>query len=277
MAGSMYALIVAGLALTVGVLRVVNFAHGDLFMVGGFVFYFIFGLLGIPYLPAALLTILAMVGIGAIFERIVIRPVVGKTWEVQLVATLAASTAINNGAIWLLGSMPKMTPTLLSSTGVKVFGFGLSWQRILIIVVTGLTFLCLHLFLTRTRTGKAMRAVSQNREAAEGVGIDIKGIALITFMISSGLIGLAAALVTPVFSVFPSMGTMLTLKAFAVLTVGGFGRVNGAIVAAIALGIVEALAIGLIGSSFTDGFAFIAMIVALLFFPYGIFGKRVGI
>jgi branched-chain amino acid transport system permease protein len=275
--GSLYALVVTGLALTVGVLRVVNFSHGDLFMLGAYIFYFIFEALEVSYLPAAILTIALMAGVGLLFERIVIRKVVTRSWQIQLIATLAAATVINNGVIVLVGSMPRSTPTSLNTMIFRVGSFSISYQRLMILAITGVAFLGLHMFLTYTRTGKAMRAVSQNRDAAESVGIDISHISRLTFLLGTALIGLSGVLVTPVYSVFPAMGMVLTVKAFAVLTVGGFGRVNGAVPAAFLLGIAEAIGTGYLSSSYTDAFAFAAMILVLLVAPHGIFGRKVGI
>jgi len=275
--GAMYALVAAGLALTVGVLRVVNFSHGDLFMLGGYLFWALYIHLRVPYPVAALLMVPLMVLLGIVYQHVVIRPVVRRAWQVQLIATLAAATMINNGVIWLLGSTPQSTPTTLSRTIVQFLGFSMSAQRLLMLLAAPAVFVALHLFLQRSRIGQAMRAVSQNREAAEAVGIELPVMALWTFAIGTALIGIANVLVTPVYTVFPAMGLMLTLKGFAVMTVGGFGRVNGTIFAALMLGVVEALGAGYIHSGFTDAFAFIAMVLTLLLRPQGLFGRKVGI
>jgi branched-chain amino acid transport system permease protein len=275
--GALYALVAAGLALTVGVLRVVNFCHGDLFMVGSYLFWFLFVHQDLTYPVASALTIPAMAAAGVVFQQTVIRPVVRRPWQVQLIATLAASTILNNAVIWLVGSTPQSTPTRLSRLTLRVLGFSLSAQRVLILLATVVIFATLQVFLKRTRLGMAMRAVSQNREAAEAAGIEVGAIALVTFAVGTALVGLGNVLVTPVYSVFPAMGMMLTLKAFAVMTVGGFGRVNGTVLAALLLGVVEALGTGYLDSAFTDAFAFVAMILVLLFAPYGLFGRKVGI
>jgi branched-chain amino acid transport system permease protein len=255
----------------------VNFAHGDLFMLGGYIFYFFFGLLGLTYFPAAAVTILTMGIVGLIFERLVVHQVIERTWRVQLIATIAAATVINNMVIYLVGTVPKTTPTFLSRTTVTFFNMTMSWQRLIIIAVSIIAFIGLHLFLTRTRMGKAMRAVSQNRDAAYAAGIEIHHVSRVTFVLAALLIGLSNVLVTPLYAVFPAMGMMLTLKAFAVLMVAGFGRVDTAIPAAFMLGIAEALGAGYLGSSYTDAFAFVAMILVLLISPQGLFGKKVGI
>ena len=275
--GALYALVTAGLALTVSVLGVVNFAHGDLFTVGAFIFFGAYITLGLSYVVAAVVTIIAMVVVGAVFSQVVIRPVVHRRWQVQLLATVAASTVINNSLIWWFGSIPRSTPTTLASTDVHFLGLSMSWQRVLIIVASLLAFGALHVFLTHSRTGRAMRAISQNRDAAQAAGIDLKRISLVTFILGTGLIGLGDVLVTPVYTVFPTMGVLLTLKGFAVLVVAGFGRVDGAIAGAFLLGIAEAMGTQFISSSYTDAYAFLAMVLVLLVRPRGLFARRVGI
>jgi branched-chain amino acid transport system permease protein len=275
--GAMYALVAAGLALTIGVLRVVNFAHGDLFMVGSYLFWYIYMQLGLTYGVSSLLTIPLMAATGVLFYLLVVRPVLRRSWQVQLVATLAASTILNNGVIWLIGSVPQTTPTDLSRSSVTLLGVTMSEQRVAVLVAAPIIFLGLHFYLKYTRTGMAMRAVSQNREAAEVAGIKIGAIATATFAIGTALIGLGNVLITPVYSVFPAMGVILTLKGFAVMIVGGYGRVNATIIAAFLLGIAEALGAGYISSGYTDAFAFVAMIIVLLLAPQGLFGRKVGI
>ena len=202
--GAMYALVAAGLALTIGVLRVVNFAHGDLFMIGAYLFWFIYVQLGIGYLTASIIVVPAMALVGVLFYLVVIRPVLRHSWQVQLIATLAASTILNNGVIWLLGNVPQSTPTAWSRASVTVLGVAMSEQRVAVLVATPLIFIGLHLYLKHTRIGMAMRAVAQNREAAEVAGIKIGVIATATFAIGTALIGLGNVLITPTYSVFPS-------------------------------------------------------------------------
>ena len=168
--GALYALVAAGLALTIGVLRVVNFAHGDLFMIGSYLFWFLFVQLGIGYLLTALIMIPLMAMIGVLFYLLVIRPVLRKSWQVQLIATLAASTILNNGVIWLIGSEPRTALTVWSQSSVDLGGIELSKQRLAALIAAPLIFAALDAYLKYTRTGMAMRAVSQNREAAEVVG-----------------------------------------------------------------------------------------------------------
>lgn len=275
--GATYAIVAAGLALTVGVLRVVNFAHGDMFMLGSYLFWVLYVQVPLNYWAATLLTIPLMAAFGVVFFLAIVRPIMDKSWQVQLIATLAASTIINNGVIWLIGSVPQSAPTPWSETSISLLGIRMSEQRIAIVLIAPITFILLHLFLRYSRMGMAMRAVSQNREAARTAGIRTRTIGIATFALGTALIGLGNVLITPVYSVFPAMGVILTMKGFAVMVVGGFGRVNGTVLAAFLLGIAEALGTGYVGSSYTDAFAFIAMIIVLLVAPHGIFGRKVGI
>jgi branched-chain amino acid transport system permease protein len=275
--GSLYALVAIGLALVVGVLRLINFAHGDLFMIAAYVF-FLARLDGqMPYWAAAALTVLAMVALGYLFERVVIERVLDASWRVQLIATLAISIVIVNAFIYAWGLNPKMAPTVYASQFLDYGVVRISTQRLIVFAVAPVTFVLFSMFLARTRTGRAMRAISQNREACLLFGVDPRRIAGITFAISAGLAGLAGVLVVPLYSVFPTMGTLLTFKALAAVIMGGFGQVRGALLAAYLLGLAEALAAGFISSSYADLVAFGVMVLTLMVRPHGLISRRVGI
>ncbi len=275
--GSMYALVAAGLALMFGVVRLINFAHGDFFMLGAYVFWWGFRELALPYPVAAAIAVAGMAGFGLAYQRTVVRAVLGRSWHVQLIATLATSIVLTNGAIIVMGTQPKEVPTRLSSAILDIGGFRIAGQRVLVLAASLVVFAALHWFVTRTKTGKAMRAMSQNREACAVVGVDVQRIALVTFGLSAALAAAAAALVTPLFNIFPDVGALLTLKAFAAVIVGGFGYVNGAIVASLLIGLAEALAAGYVSYAYKDAFAYLIMIAVLLWRPQGLFGRRIGI
>jgi branched-chain amino acid transport system permease protein len=275
--GAIYALVTAGLALTFGVLGVINFAHGDLLALGAYGFYIVHASWGLTYVPAALVTLAGMGVVGVIFAKVVIVPVIKRPWQVQLIVTLAASVIIVNALTWAAGDKPRSTSTDLSNLTAEVFGLRFSYQHLLVVVVALITFAAMHQFLHRTRLGKAMRAVSQNQDAAAAAGIDVRQIALVTFLVGIVLIGIASVLLTPSATVVPTMGSLLTLKAFAVLVVTGFGRVAGAAAAAMLLGLVESLGTQYLSASYTDAYAFIAMIAILLVLPRGLAGRRVAV
>src|SRR6266705_4280893 len=258
--GSMYAMVAAGLALMFGVVRLINFAHGEFFMLGAYAFWFAYRAVGLPYPVAGLVAASVMGGFGIVYERTVIRSILDRSWHVQLIATLATSITLTNLAIIVFGAQAKEVPTVLSSRILEIGALRIAWHRLLVLGMSLLVFAALHWFVRRTKTGKAMRAMSQNREACAVVGVDVQRVALATFALSAVLAGAAAALVTPLFSIFPDMGALLTLKAFAAVIVGGFGYVQGAIAA-----------------SFLIAIAFIIMIAVLLWRPQGLFGRRIGI
>jgi branched-chain amino acid transport system permease protein len=170
-----------------------------------------------------------------------------------------------------------MAPTVYASQFLEFGPIRIAAQRVLVFVITPIAFLAFSLFLQRTRTGRAMRAISQNREACLMVGVDAHRIAGITFAISAGLAGLASVLLVPLYSVFPTMGTLLTFKALAAVIMGGFGQIKGALFASYLLGVSEAMAAGFISSSYADLVAFGVMILVLLLRPQGLFGRRIGI
>ena len=275
--GSMYAMVAAGLALMLGVARLINFAHGEFFMLGAYAFWYAYREVELPYVVAGLVAPAAMVAFGAVYQQTVIRVVLARSWHVQLIATLATSIVLTNLAIIVFGTQPKEVPTALSSRILDVGGLRLAWQRLLVLGAALVIFWALARFVARTRTGRAMRALSQNREACAVVGVDVQRVALITFALSAALAAAAAVLVSPLFNIFPDMGTGLTLKAFAAVVAGGFGYVNGAIAASFLIGITEALAGSYLSSAYKDAFAFLIMIAVLLWRPQGLFGRRLGI
>jgi branched-chain amino acid transport system permease protein len=275
--GSMYAMVATGLALMFGVVRLINFAHGEFFMLGAYAFWFSFKELHLPYAVAGVAAAGAMTLFGIVYQRTVIRAILDRTWHVQLIATLATSIVMTNLAMIVFGTQAKEVPTVLSSTVLTVGGLRTTWQRLVVVAGALIVFAALHWFVTRTKLGKAMRAMSQNREACAVVGVDVQKVALATFAVSAALAGIAAALVTPLFNIFPDMGALLALKAFAAVIVGGFGYVNGAIAASFLIGIAESLAGGYVSYAYKDAFAFLFMIVVLLWRPQGLFGRRIGI
>ena len=275
--GSLYAMVAAGLALMFGVVRLINFAHGEFYMLGGYAFWYAYRELGLPY-PVAGLAATSLLGMfGWAYERTVIRTILARTWHVQLIATLATSITLTNGAILVFGTQPKEVPTLLSSTILEWGGLRIAAQRLLVLAAAVAVFAGLEWFVTRTKLGKAMRAMSQNREACAVVGIDVQQIALATFVISAGLAAGAASLVSPLFNIFPDVGALLTLKAFAAVIVGGFGYVKGAIAASFLIGLTESLTAGYVSYAYKDAIAFIVMVLVLLVRPQGLFGRRIGI
>lgn len=280
--GAFYALVTLGLALIFGVARLVNFAHGDFFMVGGYVLFLLqstTATANLPYAIKIVIVVAALALFGILFERLIIHKVINRSWRVHLVATLASSMLLVNVALLLFTSDPKAVHIQYTTSFVELAGIRTSVQRILVLVTVILAYAALQWFLYRTDTGRAMRAVSQNRDLCAVVGIDVRRIALITFAISAGLAGLAAGLLTPLFSVSPAMGSLITIKGLTAVIMGGLGQITGGFYAAFILGIAESLFVGYVpgGFAYRDVIAFVLLIMILLFRPHGLFGRKIGL
>ena len=277
--GGLYALVTLGLALTFSVIGLVNFAHGDLFMVASYTFFVLLNLesVTLPYPVIAVLVMILTAGYAILMERIAIHPIIDKSWRTHAVTTLGLSIILQNVILTIFTSDPRQVPTPLSTQIISPLGIRTSVQRIVILLFVVVIFFGLQWFVKRTKLGKTMRAVSQNREMCEVVGIDVRRIALITFAIGGAITGLAAALITPLFSVYPNMGLMLTLKALAAIVMGGMGQVNGAIYASFIMGLAESFFGGYVSFAFRDAISFGLFILVLLVRPRGLFGKRIGL
>lgn len=267
-----YGLVAVGLTLIYGVLEVVNFAHGEFYMLGAY-FTFIASIwLGLPYYVSVAVAVALSMIVALIVERGAIRPIMERSFESKVLSTFAISMILANIVLLLFTATPRTVRSGLAGT-FELAGVFFSIERVVVLLTGYLTFLALHIFLQKTRLGKAIRAVAQNREACYVVGIDLHKMARLTFAIGIGLAGLAGALIAPIFSIEPAMGQVVVLKAFAIVIVGGFGSVKGAAVAALIVGLSESLVGGYISATLKDGLAFLIIILVLIFRPQGIFGK----
>ncbi len=276
--GALYALVTLGLVLTFSVIDLVNFAHGDMFMVAGYTLYvFLNPPFKLPYLVVVPLVIVLTAFYAVVIERIAIHPIINRSWRTHAVTTLGLSIILQNLALAIFTSNPKQTPTPFLSQIISPFGLRISIQRLIILVAAVLIFFGVQWFVHHTKLGKTMRAVSQNREMCRVVGIDVRRIALITFAIGGAITGLAAALIAPLFSVYPNMGSLLTIKALAAIVMGGMGQVNGALYSGFILGMAESLYAGYVSFAFKDLVSFGIFIAVLLIRPRGLFGRRIGL
>jgi len=275
--GSIYAMIAVGLSLIFGILEVVNFAHGEFYMLGAIFLFIFFKTFGMPYWIGVILSVLAMVAFGILIEQLTIRPLIGKGWLSPLIVTFALSLGLQNFVIVTFGTIPKPVITTYANSVIELGGIYFTQQRLFILIFAVAGFMLLHLFLKKTKTGKAMRAISQNREASQIVGINVNRIYMITFGIGSAFAGLAGSIVGPIYVIYPAMGSLLCLKAFACVIMGGFGNVKGAIYSAYMLGIVGSLGASFVSQTYKDIIIFGVLIIVLLIRPHGLFGKKVGI
>ena len=274
MIGCIYVLVALGMVLIFGVMQVLNFAHGVLFMAGGYVCHFAFFKLTGSYPAAIALSMLALAALGLVLERAVFRPLRDNI-QMQIVASLGLILVIQNGvvALWGPNALQMRVPT--AETIVRLGSLSFTAQHFVIIGTVAVTIVILQLFLVRSRLGTAIRATSQNADAARVVGIDTNRIFLITFTIGSALAALGGALLGPLFLIFPQMGDLPLLKALTAIVLGGMGSVPGAVIGGLAIGIVESVSTLFIPTDFRDTVVFGLLILVLLVRPSGLFGVRV--
>jgi branched-chain amino acid transport system permease protein len=273
--GSIYCLVAIGLALIFGVMDLVNFAHGEFYMLGGYAGFFLVTLLFLDPITATVISFFILAAVGVAADRIVIRPI-RQTREAHhnlFLATLGISVTLQNLALLVWGAWYYGRPYYFEGV-VVIFGNIISVERVVVFVLSIVTTAALWFMLQRTKTGTAIRAVSQSKDAALLVGIDINKIYMLTMGLSAGLAGVAGSLLAPLLLVYPTVGLVVIFKSFVVVSLGGFGNVKGAIVAAYILGIVEAVTVTLLSSSYQDIVSFGILILVLILKPSGLFGIK---
>ncbi len=274
-AGMAYALVALGLTLIFGVLHVINFAHGEFYMLGGLVAVLAVRQLGLPYLLLLPMVPVLLAVAGLLVERLSVGPLLPRQDGLSdaLLATYAVSLLLADLVLAARGPAPERIDGLEGS--LQLGAVVITHQR-LFVFVAGLVLIAgLDWMLRRTRFGKQMRAVAQNRFAAQLVGIDVKALGSRTFMLGAAIAGLAGALLVPISQFTPLMGHNVVIKAFVVVVVGGMGSVPGAVVCGLALGVVEALLGLALPEGFTTALVYSLLLVTLLIRPQGLFGKVV--
>lgn len=281
--GSVYALIALGYTMVYGIIRLINFAHGDFIMVGGYTLFFTVPLMTAAGLPAWAAVVIAMavcalVGVGV--ELVAYRPVRKKgTNMTALITAIAMSLFLENlaQAIPAIGPNPKIASSFFGTGGIRIAGVTLDYVTIYTIVISAVVMLLLYAFTQKTRMGRAMRCVSEDKSAAILMGISVNKTVLVTFAIGSGLAAVAALMYIAQYpSIYTTLGSLLGLKAFVAAVVGGIGIVPGAMLGGIVIGVVESFSMAYISSSLSDTFVFLILILVLLVKPAGILGKNVG-
>jgi branched-chain amino acid transport system permease protein len=272
-----YALIALGLTLIFGILNFLNFAHGQMYMIGGFVVYYVYGIFGMNYLVALLACALTLFLIGVAFETLFFRRVLRITTREENSMLLAVGTALllENLALSLFGEKQRGVPPVV--TGVyQIFGAYLPASRLLVLVLSALLVIGLLLFVQYTRPGRAMRAVAQDKEVTLLMGVNVGRISALGFGIGAALAGLAGGLLVTTSAINSGIGTAISIKAFIMIMIGGAGVVAGAILGGIALGFAEAIGYALIPGSMTYLLIFVGLILFLILRPQGIMGKPWG-
>ncbi len=283
--GAVYALIALGYTMVYGILQLINFAHGEVYMLGAYMGIIILGVLtalGVTAfsLPLALLiTVIASMAFcaayGAAIERLAYRPLRNASKLAPLISAVGMSIVLQNIVMLAQGKEYKNLPPLLSSEGFSIFGANVSPVQTFILGASVLIMIGLHLFVAKTRLGKAMRATSEDRVMAGLVGIDINRVISVTFMIGSALAAVAGVMVTLYYGVVHFfMGYLAGIKAFTAAVLGGIGSIPGAMFGGFLLGLIENFGASYVSSVYKDAVAFIVLIITLIVRPSGLLGQK---
>ena len=274
-AGCIYILLATGLNLIFGVMKIVNFAHGEFLMIGAYITATVFLLTGINPYVILLLSMLALVGIGAVIERLCFRPILGTGKLNEIFLSIGLIYIFQNGAAMIWGDAWQSVKSPYDGITVPVGSLNVPIDYIIIIAFTAAILIALFLFLKKTRIGMEMRATSQNRKGAKLVGINVERIDVISFGIGCALAAAAGTLWVVSGQVFnPYMGSIPAVKAFAIIILGGLGSIPGAIIGGLLMGIAENSAAYYLGGIWKDAVSFIILIIVLVVRPTGLFGEK---
>lgn len=273
MLGSLYAMVSVGLTLIFGITKVINFAHGEFMMIGMVLTYLFSSYLGIhPYLTLIFtVPLLFVLGIGV--QKFLIEPLKDSDEHIQIFATVGLSIAMINLVLLIVGSNNLNTPASGMRQVVNIGPTMLLTGQAVIVLCAIIMVVFLHLFLSKSQMGRAIRATAQNRNAAQLMGIDVSRINMITFGIGIACVGIAAVLLSPLYPVNAQTGQSFVLIAFVIVVMGGLGSITGAFYAALIIGLVDAFAGYYLGSSLKDVAVFGIFLLILIFRPSGLFGK----
>ena len=275
--GSIYAIIALGYTMVYGIARMLNFAHGDIIMIGGYVAFLAFTSLNLSTILSIILSVVVCAILGVTIERLAYKPLRQATSLSVLITAIGVSYFLQNSAQLIFGAENKMFPSMLPKGNISLFNgeLAISYSTIITIVTCIVVMVCLTLFVQKTKTGKAMRACSEDKGAASLMGININKTISLTFAIGSGLAAIASVLLCVTYpSLSPSLGSMPGIKAFTAAVFGGIGSIPGAFIGGLLLGIIENLTKAYISTQLSDAIVFGVLIIVLLIKPTGLLGKK---
>lgn len=276
--GGTYALLGIGLTLIFGLMRIVNFTHGELYAFGAYMMYMFAVVLGMNFFVSIIFAIAAGMALGAIIEFTLIRPKRDADIDTTMLIMIGAWIVMQNAEHLIWGSVAKSVNSPLPTAPLVLGPVSVSWLRVVVLVVALLLIAGTYFLINRTKLGMAMRATFQDSGTAALMGVNVHGIYTIAFAMGSGLAAAAGALLGPIFVVTPTMGDLASLKAFAIVILGGLGNITGATIGGFILAFAEEIGAGYISSGYRDAMGFLIIIVVLLVKPTGLFARaeRIG-
>ncbi len=273
--GSIYALIALGYTMVYGIAKMINFAHGDIIMVGAYTLYVATAGLNMPVIPAVLLTIVVCAVLGIIIEKVAYKPLRKAPALAVLITAIGMSFLLQSIALLIFNANPITFESIIKLKSVKIGGVTISGVTIVTLAVTLICMVALTLFITKTKAGSAMRAVSEDRAAAELMGVNVNKTISMTFAIGSALAAVAGIMfVCQYQSIKPTLGALPGIKAFVAAVLGGIGSVPGAMLGGMLLGIIESVSKAYISTELADAIVFGVLVLVLLVKPSGLLGKN---
>ena len=274
--GSIYAIIALGYTMVYGIAKMLNFAHGDVIMVGAYICFYATARFELPAIVGVILAIIVCTVLGIVIERLAYKPLRAAPILAVLITAIGVSYFLQNAALLLWSSNPKVFTSVIPKGNISLFGGQLTipYVTLVTIVVCIIIMIALVWFTSKTKMGKAMRACSEDKGAAQLMGINVNGTISLTFAIGSGLAAIAGVLLCSAYpTLVPTTGSMPGIKAFTAAVFGGIGSIPGAMVGGLVLGLCESFATGYISSAYEDALAFALLVLILIFRPAGILGK----
>lgn len=273
-AGGIYSLVALGYTMVYGILKFINFAHGEIFMIGAYIAWLFNVIFGVNILIAFLISMIGCAILGFIIEKVAYKPLRKASRLAPLITAIGISLLLQSIALLLFGAQIRTFRTGTIERGIPILGASITKIQIIIILVSLVLMLLLYFFIKYSRTGKAIRAVADNPELASTIGINVDKVISIVFIIGSALAAAAGVLIGIEQNLQPTMGVSIGIKAFTAAVVGGIGNIYGALFGGFLIGLVENIGIWFIPSGYKDAIAFFVLLIMLLFRPEGLFGKK---
>lgn len=273
--GSIYALIAIGYTMVYGIAKMINFAHGDIIMVGAYALYFSISVLGLPVPIALLITVIICGVLGVMIEKVAYKPLRSAPPLAVLITAIGMSFFLQSASLLIFGSTPIPFQSVIPNVNISIGPVVISSITVVTLIVTAIAMILLTLFVNKTKLGSAMRAVSEDKGAAELMGISVNSTISMTFAIGSALAAVAGVLyICQYQSMKPTLGALPGIKAFVAAVLGGIGSIPGAMIGGILLGLIESVSKAYISTELADAIVFGVLIVVLLFRPSGLLGKK---